>query len=303
MNSSRKDFSVTCRIDLRKLIHATHHAQAGLSSPLEKTPIPKLLPIRVKEIGQRSLLDVLGDESRRLREAGAAPAVLLPLLLANIGFTPETPFALAGADLSQEAEVTMTRPTYHNPQHITEVLIAAYCLGQREHLPDPYLGELLLAAVSHDLGHTGAMNREPYELESRSADIAVPILSRYIHDENSLHRITEMIHATDFKYGVPEARERYLNTRDLPADDEIRLRANQCLLLTEADVLFSCFDEDYNTRLSSLLSVEWQRPQANLSIEERLGFLTSVRFISTAATELGLEQRRLALCEQLRNRT
>jgi hypothetical protein len=88
----------------------------------------------------------------------------------------------------------------------------------------------------------------------------------------------------------------------LAAHDPERVLAAQCLLLTEADILFSCFDKDFNEELSRLLSQEWNMPDENLTLPQRLGFLNSVEFISDAARQLGLENRRSQLVAELQSR-
>ncbi|MES2310085.1 MAG: hypothetical protein V4507_14625, partial [Verrucomicrobiota bacterium] len=99
--------------------------------------------------------------------------------------------------------------------------------------------------------------------------------------------------------GVPATRQAYLDTRALPVDSEDRLLATQCLLLTEADILFSCFNTEYNEELSRLLSKEWNLPTANLSLKQRVGFLNMVHFISDASKQLGLDERRKSLIADL----
>ncbi|NJK92037.1 MAG: hypothetical protein HC904_09560 [Blastochloris sp.] len=50
------------------------------------------------------------------------------------------------------------------------------------------------------------------------------------------------------------------------------------------------------------MSAEWNR-QETLSLRERIGFLSSVEFISDAAVQLGLEQRRRKVWENLTRKT
>jgi len=166
-------------------------------------------------------------------------------------------------------------------------------------LPEHRVAELVIAAASHDLAHTGENNEFDYQREIASVNTITPILKKAGLPEVVSERITHMILATDFKVGVVPARKAYLETRCLPPNDEKRLLATQALLLTEADILFSCFSMDYNDLLSRLLCQEWKRSAENLSMKERIGFLSYVQFISKAANEIGLEERRKSLLRNL----
>ncbi len=279
---------MTCKIDLGDLVGTLQQVQP---KPILAAP-SRAVPRAASELRGGSLMDVLVEESRALREGGAMPATVVPTFLEQLGYAEGTPFYEAGLCLSSEAEMTMSQPSYHNPQHITEVVIVAYCLGLREHLLQDRIAELVLAAVSHDLGHTGGINQVAYELESRLIELAEPILRHCLVPEESIDRIREMILATDFVNGVKPARSNYRLHRESARTAEPRMRAAACLLLTEADVLFSCFNKEYNESLSRLLCVEWKRTEENLPFKMRIGFLNSVEFISDAATELGLDLRR-----------
>ncbi len=247
-------------------------------------------------------VEMFADEVKFLRSTNARLSEIVPALLRKLAL-PETHehLILGGDAVGKRAEEGNTdQPSYHNQFHVSEVVVAAFCLGRRERIPPVRIAELLVAAAAHDLGHTGGMNKYEYELETRSYEIALPILQQAGWSEEELHRIWQMIVATDFRNGVPQVRQAYRDSRFLPADDETRLLSTQCLLLTEADILFSCFDTQYNDMLSQLLSAEWNRPAPNLSLKERVGFLNSVTFISSAAQQLGLEERRKNLVESLK---
>ncbi len=284
------EFSATTLIDLKGLVGTIHEAKGATD-----------------ESGMdgntgENLLDVFAAEAEKLRTSKAKPGLIMPILLQKLGCGLESELGRAALKASEMAGAGGEQPTYHNDQHVTEVILAAYCLGMREHLPVDRVVELLIAAAAHDLGHTGGINQHAYELETRSYHIIYPVLVEAGLGEERIERIGRMIVSTDFANGVPLVRVAYRECRQLPPDHEERLLAAQCVILTEADILFSCFNENYNEMLSGLLSVEWNRKEM-LSVPERVGFLSSVEFVSDAAIQLGLEQRRKTLWYNLTRRT
>jgi len=284
-------FSVTALIDLKGLLNTIQEARGAADSP----------PMAVTPAGD-NLLDVFAAEAELLRNSHARPRLIMPVLLNKLGCKDDTALGRAALRICEIAGEDPQQPTYHNQQHVTEVVLAAYCLGVREHLPAERVVELLIAAAAHDLGHTGGINTCAYELETLAYERAHPVLVEAGLEEVRIERIGRMIVSTDFVNGVPLVREAYRHCRQLPEDHEDRLLAAQCVILTEADVLFSCFNEKYNNLLSGLLAVEWNR-RGTLSIPERIGFLSTVEFVSDAAVQLGLENRRKELWENLRRRT
>jgi hypothetical protein len=289
----RKTLSISTRLDLSGVVQELQ--QIRKSSGLR--PSSTVQP--VEGTTGTSLLELFGEEVKSLRTEPTRPSVLISLFINKLELPPEGPLAQAGQLVCQKVEEARNEPSYHNLYHVVEVILAAYVLGRRERLPIYRIAELLIAAAAHDLGHTGETNRYDYERETYSVQIAHPILQRASLPPENIQRIEQMILATDFKVGVPPARKAYLETRHLPPQDERRLLATQCLLLTEADVLFSCFDMSYNDLLSKLLSAEWKNPQDNLTPEQRISFLSYVQFISEASRQLGLEGRRKVLLKTI----
>ncbi|MGF1679002.1 MAG: hypothetical protein ACFCUX_07390 [Candidatus Methylacidiphilales bacterium] len=287
-------YSPTCIIDLKKVVHSIHESKGQVVLD-EKTD---------QWDNARHLLDVIVDEAQSLRETGASPESIMPILMSRLGYSETTLLGSVAAEISRMAGDLTDQPTYHNPQHITEVILAAFSLGLREHLPPDRMGELMIAAAAHDLGHTGGSNETPYALETRSYELAYPVMVEKGMTEEQIDRVGQMILATDFVNGVPIVRENYLHLKSLKAkaDPGAWLTARQCLILTEADILFSCFSETYNELLSNLLSLEWKKGR-NMNYEERIGFLRSVRFLSDAATQLGLDERRKELIESLKHKS
>jgi len=285
-------FTPTCIIDLKKVVHSIHESKGQTPAVDDSITDPK------------ELLDVIAEEAHLLRQGKASPEAIAPIMMDRLGYEETSVFGQATRKISQLAGELADQPTYHNPQHITEVILAAFSLGLREHLPKDRVAELVIAAAAHDLGHTGGVNETPYALETRSYEIAYPVLKESGVSEKIIDRIGQMILATDFANGVPVVRENYLHLKEQgePADSEAMMQAAQSLILTEADILFSCFSETYNELLSNLLSVEWKKGR-NLSFQERIGFLQSVKFVSEAATQLGLEQRRLEIIDRLKKKS
>lgn len=289
----KADMSMTCKIDLAQLtnsIKGFNKTGAGLPM-LDDSDQEK----------PKSVVDLFGEEVHALRQKNAKISDLIVSLLQKLDL-PETHQHLltGGRAIGEKVDETTTDlPSYHNQHHIAEVVASSYILGKRERLPNIRLAELIVAAAAHDLGHTGGNNSKPYELETLSCEIAIPILTTLGWNIQEVTRLWQMIVATDFVNGVGSTRQAYLDTRSLPLDHEDRLLATQCLLLTEADILFSCFNSEYNEELSRLLSKEWNLPTANLTIKQRIAFLNMVTFISDASIQLGIEGRRLSLIADL----
>jgi hypothetical protein len=244
-------------------------------------------------------LDIWATEVRCLRDLNIGLSQIVKSLMGTLQITTEHAVGRAAFLASDYGETQEAQPDYHNKFHVAEVVTAAYLMGRREGLNDLQVAELLLAATTHDFCHTGMNNRYDYEREMVSVEAAVPIFEKAGLDAITIKNISRMILATDFKVGVPPARELYLNTRELPEDDPERIIATQALLLTESDVLFSCFDLDYNDFLSRLLCIEWKVPGSNLPLKARLGFLNYVKFISKASHDFGFDNRRTQLIDHL----
>lgn len=284
---STNDLSKSCQIEILDVVDrlrsisgrqdADHHTVSIFNNPL----------------------DLWAAEVRCLRDLNIGLSQIVKSLMGTLNITTESAVGRAAFFASDYGETQEAQPDYHNKFHVSEVVTAAYLMGRREGLNDLQVAELLLAATTHDFCHTGVNNRYDYEREMVSVEAAVPIFEKAGLNKTSIQNISRMILATDFKVGVPPAREIYLNTRQLPQDDPERIVATQALLLTEADVLFSCFDLDYNDFLSRLLSIEWKVPGPNLPLKARLGFLNYVKFISKSSQDLGFDQRRIQLIVRL----
>lgn len=283
--SSKKELSATGRIELSKVLKDLH--------VLRKSS--------VKQVTRgASIVEHFVEEVQSMRSDGTAkPTFVLPFFMEKLGLRPDSPIGIAALRVSQKVEELQTTLNYHNEIHVVEVILASYVLGRRERLPVFRIGELLIAAAAHDLGHTGQSNQFDFELEANAFEISRPILEESGLHPESIERIRKMILATDYKAGAPVARSEYLATRNLAPEEDVRMTSSQMVLLTEADVLFSCFNMSYNELLSQLLSQEWKRPDSNLSLKERMDFLSSVEFVSDASRQLGLEERRKTLVAEI----
>jgi hypothetical protein len=294
MSSKHKHLSDTCALDLNSVVELVS------SSVSNSDPKARIHDTHSAEQAG-ALLDLVSREMLFLRDSSTRPSLIIPNLMVSAGFNVSAPFNKAAFALSLAIENRQeNQPSYHNERHAIEVAVASCILGRRQKLPQERLAELILAATAHDLGHEGKNNESPFEWEDRAVRLMTPILKKAGLGHDNIHRVSEMIRGTDFKNGVPRVKEEFRNTRELAAHDERRLLAMQRLLLVEADVFFSCFDLTYNQILSRLLSIEWNRPGPNLKPAERIGFLSSVEFISNAALELGLEERRKSILESLK---
>lgn len=289
----KQDMSMTCKLDLRQLTKSLQ----GFNNTGEGLPILD----DTTRIQSRAIIDVFADEVRALRTKETKISGLVQSLLEKLHI-PDTHYHLiiGGKAIAEKVEETTTdQPSYHNQHHIAEVVAACYILGKRERLPNLRVAELVVAAAAHDLGHTGGNNSKPFELETLSCNIAIPLLREAGWNEQELFRFWQMIVGTDFMNAVPGIREAYIRNKPLEPDNEDRLLSTQCLLLTEADILFSCFSSEYNEELSRLLSQEWGLTTENLTVQQRINFLNMVQFISEAAQQLGLEDRRKSLIADL----
>ncbi len=278
-------------MDLRDLLHNVRKVQS-----------PTVVATHQKEGGGASLIDVIAGEMMMLRESQDRLSRIVPILVQSCGLSPDSPMGRSAVTLSQEAEKDIQHNQYHNRYHVQEVVVAAFMLGRREKIPLISLAELILAATAHDLNHQGRHNQHPFELEHLAAETACAILEREGVSEEISSKIEQMILCTDFYHGTPHAREIYVKSQSLPQQSPERILAAQCLLLTEADIMFSCFDLDYNDLLSRLLCSEMHLDEETLPIADRIRFLESTRFLSKAALQFGLEERRMHLLRTLQQR-
>lgn len=187
-------------------------------------------------------------------------------------------------------------PAYHNRLHISDTLVAltALLLQQRKADKRPakaalsiHEWQMLLAICSHDLLHTGGINRHTSELEARSLAALTPLMHGHgVWDEDQA-AVAYMILQTD--PSLVKASHHQVRATSFSLE---RL-ACRTVLIQEADILASALP-GIGEALTVKLSQEWskidaQRGQSLLSVPARLFFLNEMAlFTSPASHHLGL---------------
>lgn len=173
---------------------------------------------------------------------------------------------------------------YHNPRHFLEVMTCALALSRRAGLAGAEVLHVLVAALIHDFHHDGgAGGREPFRLERRSVDLAVPTLRMAGAGEASLRRIGCLVLATEPSRGARFARAchafhlgRGAPPGDAPLPELSALQhdpalARDAALLVEADVLPSiALTVAHGLHVQSLFAAEIGRP---LGAGDKLRFI------------------------------
>jgi len=187
-------------------------------------------------------------------------------------------------------------PAYHSRRHFIDVcFMISYLLMQQELLiahsemykkwfasqEERWL--LLLAAVAHDLGHSGLMNTFPYELEIQSLNLLHQFLLKAgfegLQVEAVLGVIRPWILATDHA-DYPSLM--------LQLSSEL-IDHDKCMamLLVEADLASSALPHR-GALLAQRLAEEWKSsyPQKSIALANNVGylqFLNGLRFLSPQA--------------------
>lgn len=292
-------------------------AARRLFGRLARAPCPSTaaLPFRVAAgAGARRTGRDLDAMHRRMAHTGEpALAMLFAAGCARCGLGPADPLRRAGLVACVLAE-TRPAPTFHDVRHTREVLANAIWLAAADAaLPQAEQALLLLAAVTHDIGHdggtnarpdgTGAITYRPCFLEDRALGLVLPLAQRAGLAAERLRDLTVMVRQTDI------VRRRALTalhdgTRapeiSIPAEEADWLRARPMVLraaclLADADVLASAgLSARAQRRRQLRLAREWDRPAHNA---EGLAFLRELlggRFITDPARRLEPNLRRIA---------
>lgn len=213
-----------------------------------------------------------------------------------------------GEILSHHPEINSIN-AYHNQYHSAEAIMSAAYLLQEEFDSETCskVGPiLLLAMMFHDVGHNGKHNTFPYELET----IAYHSLSDYVERNNYLldywtehlsptygdwktfkHILKEIILGTDFVHGIKPNSLNYKTNNDSFHLSQLKVLAN------EADTLASCI-LDLGYERGERLATEWNNTNIN-SNENRIKFLSSVKYTSDASYLLGINEHILEQIQQL----
>jgi hypothetical protein len=198
-------------------------------------------------------------------------------------------------------------PSYHSRLHFKDVCLILSYLLMHEGLMD--VNEisknawnssreekwvLLFAAIAHDFGHPGLINRTPFEIEMKSVALLEAFLFKSKLNNNLIesiiHRINPWILATDPRaYGAL-----------LSKITSAKASHEDCLamLLIEAD-LFASILPVKGQMLGARLAEEWKSVNPTKSTEVnskqgRVTFLESLRFVSPHTQVLGAEEIRLS---------
>jgi len=139
---------------------------------------------------------------------------------------------------------------YHNHYHFAEVIWGSAFLAKKEKIEEKYLESmviLLLAATFHDSDHPGRANKNPFEIEQKSADFFKSWWkNNSLFVENILpmppsnieQAVRDLILFTDFSHGVPKVITDYLVRRE---NESFGLKINKLKkILNEADILMNC---------------------------------------------------------------
>jgi len=178
--------------------------------------------------------------------------------------------------------------TYHNREHIMDVLLGLHCLiDQPVHgLDHTQQLILIVTMLAHDYGHNGSINRFQFDLERKSFAAVRPYLEDAGVSKRHQARIRRLILLTD-----PSCQQwvQHLGPS---------VFATQAKLIVEADLMASLMPAR-GFYLGARLAEEQMRQglsQAQIfaTLEGRYRFLSAVRFCSAAAMELGLEDIRSA---------
>jgi hypothetical protein len=185
-------------------------------------------------------------------------------------------------------------PAYHSRLHIADTIVGltALLLAQRSanDLDVPTQSHLemlaMTAMLGHDLMHDGSINTYPEELETKSIHYLRPFLTEQHVPGQDIKLIEKIILMTD----PAKVALHHTSIKNIFFDIQVA----DCLgiLLQEADILASCF-EDIGRVRTSFLAKEWShrfpsKSKLLITRQGRLNFLeTNARFSSPASHILG----------------
>ena len=188
-------------------------------------------------------------------------------------------------------------PAYHSRLHIADTIVGltALLLAQRSanDLDVPTQSHLemlaMTAMLGHDLMHDGSINTYPEELETKSIHYLRPFLTEQHVPGQDIKLIEKIILMTD----PAKVALHHTSIKNIFFDIQVA----DCLgiLLQEADILASCF-EDIGRVRTSFLAKEWShrfpsKSKLLITRQGRLNFLeTNARFSSPASHILGVPE-------------
>jgi hypothetical protein len=188
-------------------------------------------------------------------------------------------------------------PAYHSRLHIADTIVGltALLLAQRSanDLDVPTQSHLemlaMTAMLGHDLMHDGSINTYPEELETKSTHHLRPFLTEQHVPGQDIKLIEKIILMTD------PAKVALHHTSNKNIFFDIQVADCLGILLQEADILASCF-EDIGRVRTSFLAKEWShrfpsKSKLLITRQGRLNFLeTNARFSSPASHILGIPE-------------
>jgi hypothetical protein len=188
-------------------------------------------------------------------------------------------------------------PPYHNRLHTVDTLfsLTALLVGQRRGWTQKTAAWrrrewiAMLAMLGHDYLHDGTVNVSPAQIERRSIENLMPLMTRCQVSADDMALVKTLIFNTDPK----RVRECHLKMRGRP----FRIEDTDCLivLVQEADIMASALPWT-GQELTLRLAREWakimpDRARALLTPQGRVAFLRdSALFTSPASNTLGLNQ-------------
>lgn len=104
-------------------------------------------------------------------------------------------------DISTLNIETLSLHPYHNPTHISQVLLTCLLFWEKSNLSADILRALYCAALGHDILHDGIGNKDvDFKLETIAAEKIKSILMKNHWDDNSIYLIESLILSTEAKY-------------------------------------------------------------------------------------------------------
>lgn len=280
----------------------------------EPAPVETALPFRADagQSARRAGRDLEAMHRRMARTGQPSLASLFTAACTRLGLGATNPLRRAGLVACVLAE-TRPAPAFHDARHTREVLANAIWLAAAEaRLPPEEHALLLIAAVTHDIGHDGGTNTRadamgtiayrPCLMEDRALGFVLPLAERAGAPAEWLRDLRVMVRQTDI------ARRGALASLDagtappvntIPEAEAEWLRARPMVLcatalLADADVLASAGLSLRAQRQHQLrLAREWGRPARDADGLAFLRELLGGRFITVSARQLEPNLRRI----------
>lgn len=196
------------------------------------------------------------------------------LIMQECGIQADDPISVAGASIAYDIDAGIgagAENAYHNSQHLCEVLVCTFALGQTTALSQRELALVHLAALIHDFHHDGGQNTHPFRLEKIAIDRASPYLENAGISKEEQKLLLALVLATEFDEGTAYARACFAFHFEEGTEPDIEiaetalsiLKKNrsaslQAMILIEADILPSVgLTVRHAIMVSQRLEEEW----------------------------------------------